>query len=153
MARLQQKRNINCVNYSILNKQWWHFSHCSKNEQGPSAMLVWQSPGYRRRQELQQRKQRPNETWNANWGGINVFNCTVKIWNGKTSTGQKKVLKRRAPHKLCGMSNHLHIPPNSTLLYFFSIGIPTASLNQSTTLCRDWYTTSCTEGGKKCSKS
>lgn len=40
------------------------------------------------------------------------------------------------------------IPPNRTALYFFSKGIPTASLNQSTTLWRDWYTTSCMQEKK-----
>lgn len=51
-------------------------------------------------------------------------------------------MKSRALYELQRMSNQSNIPPNRTLLYFFSIGIPTASLNQSTTLCRDWYTES-----------
>lgn len=114
----------------------WDFTHCGKNEQGPSAMLVWQSPCYRRRQELQQRKQRPDQTWKANWEA----NFFVLL---KFCLTDHSVTRRRAPQNLYWMWNQSNIPPNRTLLYFFSIGIPTASLNQSTTLCRDWYTTSC----------
>lgn len=37
----------------------------------------------------------------------------------------------------------MKLPPKRTLLYFVSIGTPTTPLNQSTTLCKDWYTLSC----------
>lgn len=115
-------------------------------------MVVWQSTGYRWRQKLQQRKQRADQPWKVSWAAHTKSNqrpgmnpphtfIFIAIITFLFSLDHKS-MRGRALNELSRTWKQFDIPPNRTLLYFFSKGIPTASLNQSTTLCRDWYAAS-----------
>lgn len=79
---------------------------------------------------------RPENGWACEWA---CFSCIVTI----LLLIDYSMPKCWTPNDLRRRWNQWIVPPNRTVLYFFSRGIPTASLNQSTTLCRDWYTASC----------
>lgn len=66
---LVQSKRTSTVRYILRSLQLHVFTHCGKEKQRPSAIAVRHGSSYWGRQELQQGKQRPNETWKTRWEG------------------------------------------------------------------------------------